>query len=161
MSWLTNIFSNGISSAIGKAGELIDNFHLSEEEKQQFTLEMQKILNARDNAIEKTIQQEIESREKVMVTELNQGDNYTKRARPSVVYFGLAIISVNYIVVPLLIYLSGKPQVQPFSLPTEFWLAWSGVVSTWSIGRSVEKTKGFNKYTKGITGSKHYSLLND
>ena len=100
-----------------------------------------------------------------MVAELNQGDNYTKRARPTVVYAGLAFIFLNYCVVPGVQYLRGKAEAHceqsapecvvaaGIQLPPEFWWAWAGIVGTWSIGRSFEKTSAGNRITNMITGS--------
>ena len=92
----------------------------------------------------------------IMVAEMSQGDNYTKRARPTVVYGGLVMIFLNYVLFPAV----GRGVVlwhtfaDQFSveqltaiadatvalpLPSHFWLAWGGIVSTWVLGRTVEK----------------------
>ena len=36
MSWITNILSGGAAQLVGKAGEIVDQLHLSGEEKQKF-----------------------------------------------------------------------------------------------------------------------------
>ena len=96
--------------------------------------------------MEETIRAELSAKERILVAELNQGDSYTKRARPTVVYAGLVMIAYNYCMAPSL-------GIMRIDLPTEFWAGWSGIVATWSIGRSVEKSGKGNKATKVITGS--------
>ena len=86
------------------------------------------------------------------MAELQQGDKFTKRARPLVVYAGLAFIGINYVVVPI-VALVNNVVVEPIPLPTEFWAGWSGIVATWSIGRSLEKRGSQNRVTSAITGS--------
>ena len=67
----------------------------------------------------------------MLVAELSQGDLYTKRARPSVVYFGLVLILIQ----ALLLYL-GK---EPLPIPDVFWMGWSAIVASYGVGRSFEK----------------------
>lgn len=153
MSWFSQFFSNNVSSLLSSVSNVIDQFHLSKEEKQQFQLALEKLVNDKFIETEKTIRQELTSREKILVAELNQGDNYTKRARPTVVYFGLLMIGCNYLIVPLLSQLF-EIQMEALSLPTEFWVAWGGVVSTWSVGRSFEKGNVSNSFSQRVTGSK-------
>ena len=85
--------------------------------------------------------------------EMVQDDNYTKRARPSIIYIGLLIIAFNYCLVPLAKVLMGE-DATPFDLPEEFWLAWGGAVSAYSVGRSMEKSGKRNAFTQAMTGEK-------
>ena len=116
MGWLSNIFSGGVGDIVDKVGDTIDKFHLSGEEKQKLKMEMQKIIQQRESEIEETIRQELSSKERIMVAELQQGDDYTKRARPTVVYAGLLFIFFNYILVPVAQSILGA-DVEPFPLP--------------------------------------------
>jgi len=123
-------------------------------------------------ATEQALIQEISNRDKakaqIISAEMQQQDNYTKRARPTVVYGGLVMIAINYVIFPLIgrflalykgadvVYLK---LVEPLQLPTEFWVAWGGVVGTWILGRSAEKIKGTTDTNVGrlvslITGNK-------
>jgi hypothetical protein len=162
MSWISEIFGQTAKGLLDSVEGIIGEFHLSPEQKQQFTLQMQALVQKRDSEIEETLRAELASKERVLVAELSQGDNYTKRARPTVVYVGLAVIVFNYCIVPLLLRLVGllgqthaaAASFEPLSLPTEFWLGWSGIVATWSIGRSAEKRGIRNKAVSLITGSK-------
>jgi hypothetical protein len=167
MSVLDNILGGGIGSIIEQTGKIVDKFHLSEADKKQFQLEMEAALQQREAQVQDSVRAEMDARQKVIVAELQQDDNYTKRARPSVVYAGLAFIFINYVLIPGVQYLSGHATAkcqkdgQPatceveggISLPQEFWWAWAGVVGTWSIGRSFEKVGVSNRATRLITGS--------
>ena len=152
MSWLGDIFAGSTKGLIGSVGGIIDDLNLSGEEKQQFKLQMETLVQKRDSEIEQTTRIELQAKERVLVAELQQGDKFTKRARPMVVYAGLAFIGINYVVVPIVGLLSGV-QVDPIPLPVEFWAGWSGIVMTWSIGRSAEKRGTQNRVTSAITGS--------
>jgi hypothetical protein len=161
MNWIAEILGGSAKGLLDSVGGIIDKFHLSPEQKQQFSLELQSLLQKRDSEIEETLRAELAAKERVLVAELSQGDNYTKRARPTVVYVGLAVIVFNYCIVPILLRLvslfSQTPALngfEPLSLPAEFWLGWSGIVATWSIGRSAEKRGVRNKAISMITGSK-------
>jgi hypothetical protein len=165
MSWLTDFIGGNAANVVGELGKIVDQFHMSDQEKTQFKLEMEALLQKRESEIEVTVRSVIESKERVMVAELNQGDSYTKRARPTVVYAGLAFIFLNYCIIPGVQYVSGNAPVQcvkgvtdcviasGIQLPQEFWWAWAGIVGTWSIGRSFEKSGVNNRVTNLITGS--------
>ena len=85
MSWVTDLIGGGTATVIGEVGKIVDQFHMSDQEKRQFKLEMEALLQKRDGEIEQTLRAEMEAKERVLIAELNQGDNYTKRARPTVV----------------------------------------------------------------------------
>ncbi len=171
MNWLTNILGGSASNIIGEIGNVADKFHLSGEEKQQFKLEMEALLQKRDSEIEQTVRKELEAKERVLVAELAQGDNYTKRARPTVVYFGLGLIFLNYCLIPGIQFLRGEATAScivnnevkqcsvnsGINLPEEFWWAWGGIVGTWAIGRSLEKSGSSNRVVRAITGSQDTS----
>ena len=116
---MMKIFAGGAGKVIGQVGGIIDQFKLSLEEKQKFKLEMESLLQKRDSEIERTSRAELRAKERVLVAELAQGDNYTKRARPTVVYAGLIFIFYNYCVVPTIQSLTDTAVVV-FALPTEF-----------------------------------------
>lgn len=167
MSWLTDIIGGSAGNIIKEIGDVADKFNLSGEEKQQFKLEMEALLQKRDSEIEQTVRKEMDSKERVLVAELNQGDNYTKRARPTVVYFGLGLIFLNYCLIPGIQLLNGGAKAKckeggdltecivagSIELPPEFWWAWGGIVGTWAIGRSFEKAGANNRLARAITGS--------
>ena len=138
---------------IGEIGKIVDDTTLSDEEKLKLKIRLQELLQKRDSEIEQTIRKELETRERIMVAELQQGDKFTKRARPSIIYFGLFVIFYNYCLVPT-IQTIWQVTVSPFTLPTEFWAGWSAVVGIYAIGRSAEKRGAVSKIVQAITGNK-------
>ena len=157
MGFLSKILGSG--EVAGKILGTVERFaanHLGKKElklaETQLDTEIRKLLIDRDSEIEETLRAELGAKERVLVAELAQGDNFTKRARPSVVYAGLAFVGINYVAAPLAASMfSVAPPV--LELPTEFWAAWGGIVATWSIGRSAEKRGVSNKFTQLATGS--------
>lgn len=160
MNWLSKIFSGGIGSAVESVGKIVDEFNLSGEEKQQFKIQFEGLLQKRDSEIEETLRSELQAKERILVAELTQGDSYTKRARPTVVYAGLGFILFNYCLVPVMAKLIGS-DITPLSLPEEFWYGWSGIVATWSVGRTFEKRGSSNRLTRAVTGSSGFSILDE
>ena len=134
-----------VGGLIGPASKIIDDLHTSGEEKLAARQAMEKLIQQREAQVEETIRTELEAKHAIIVAELNQSDNYTKRARPTVIYAGLAFITWNYCVAPALGWGS-------FPLPQEFWLGWSGIVATYSIGRSAEKRGTRDKLTGNPVG---------
>lgn len=149
---LAQLFAGGLAGVLDGARKIVDEFHLSGEEKNQFMLQMEALLQQRDKEIERTIRSELKAKSDIVVAELSQGDNYTKRARPTLIYFGMALIFFNYCLVPLAQTFTGA-TIAPFELPGEFWLAWGGAVSVYALGRSAEKRGIRNPATSAITGS--------
>jgi len=92
-------------------------------------------------------------RSEILKAELSQGDEYTKRARPTVIYAGLAFIGLVHVLFPMFTFWS-RQTVPALSLPPEFWWAWGGVVSTWMIGRSAERMGAGGAVLKAITGGR-------
>jgi hypothetical protein len=95
------------------------------------------------------------------MAEMNQGDNYTKRARPTVVYWGIVAITIDFLARTAMAMFDLMPlaSIPKTFLPTEFWVAWGGIVSTWVVGRSAEKRGTRNKVTDFITGNKNKSFF--
>ncbi len=152
MSFITKILGAGAKEVLKGVDGIIARFKASPQEKQTFKLELEKLLQQRDSEVEATIRAELGAKERVLVAELQQGDNYTKRARPTVVNAGLGFIFLNYCIVPI-VQSFGRITIQPFELLTEFWIARGGIVSTWVVGRSAEKRGVRNRAVSMITGT--------
>lgn len=168
MSWVADLVKGGAEGILSGVNNIVDEFHLSGEEKQQFQVAFSSVVMQAMDKVIGAINTNLRAKERVLVAELQQGDNYTKRARPTVVYVGLAFIFLVHVLIPMAVYFAVMfglelPENLPeLKLPTEFWLAWGGIVSTWAIGRSVEKAKigGIaGRLASVITGSKKSSLL--
>jgi Holin of 3TMs, for gene-transfer release len=148
---LLGVLSGGL---LDGAANIIGKFVEDPNKAAAAKLEIQKMVTSQIGEKENTLRTTMQARERVIVAELNQSDNYTKRARPTVVYFGLLLIAFNYCVVPLATLFVASVGLTTLELPTEFWAAWGGIVATWSIGRSAEKVGVKNKLTNKITGNK-------
>jgi hypothetical protein len=91
--------------------------------------------------VEMTYRQEVDAKKAVMVAELQQDDNYTKRARPTLLYSGLvaAIVEAALRAVALFGGLPEGVELPASFFPGAFWMAWGGVAGVYAIGRTVEK----------------------
>jgi hypothetical protein len=154
MSLIADIFAGSLGSTVEAIGSTVKKFVTTDKDRMAMQTELEEILQRRDSEVEQTIRTELAAKERVLVAELQQGDTFTKRARPSVVYFGLAAITVD-LVFRIGMVLRGVPvsEMPSTFIPTEFWYAWGGIVSTWVIGRSAEKRGARNKVTDFITGA--------
>ena len=142
-----------VQSILPEVTGLIDTLHTSGEEKAEAKLKLQRLLMEKDSMIEETAREEMRLQKATITAELQQGDLFTKRARPTVVYTGLVVMAINYCLAPIVFIILDRPLVQ-IEMPAEFWMAWSGVVSIWSIGRSAERRGAQGKALNVITGGK-------
>jgi len=139
----------GIGSVADLAKGLLDRFwppDIDPAAKARLQMEMEIKLQEREDKL-------VSVQKDIIVAEMQQSDNFTKRARPTIVYAGLAFIFLVHVFFPIAAYFTGKPLPE-ISLPTEFWMAWGGVCSIWVIGRSAEKSGINSAIVKGITGGK-------
>jgi hypothetical protein len=150
--WVGKLFAGGIGTLAEKIGEVADRFIQTKDEKALFQLQMEELLQKAASELEQTTRQELLTRERIMVAELTQGDNYTKRARPTIVYFGMVVIFLNYVLFPFLgqVLVAEFPE---FVLPDGFWYAWGGAMSVWSIGRTMERRGAKNNLVGIVTGT--------
>jgi hypothetical protein len=145
----------GLGSVADFATSMADRFFpkkMDETEKAGKTLEFIKALEGREASREA-------NQKEVIVAELNQGDLFTKRARPSIIYFGLAVIGLNHVILPwaawMIVNIFSKTVELPIiELPAEFWYTWGGVCSVYVWGRTKEKSGAKDKLIGMITGNK-------
>ena len=161
--WLSKLFTGSIVEIGEGVANIADRFIQSADEKAAFKLEMERLLQARDAELEATIRTELQAKERVMVAELQSGDSYTRRARPTMAYFGMAVILLNYVILPWAgFFMSGEGVPPPLDMPAEFWYAWAGVVGVWSIGRTMERRGSQQELVKIVTGKQNQpSILGD
>lgn len=159
MSWVSDLFTGSVSSFVESIGNVADRFIETPEDKAQFAIELERLLQKRDSEIEQTIRTELQAKERMLVAELSQDDNYTKRARPTVVYVGLGFIFLIYVAFPLIALLANAKAEPLADLPAEFWMAWGGICSSWVIGRSMEKRGVRHPVVNAVTGTKPTKLL--
>jgi len=139
----------GIGSIADLAKTVINQFlpeKMSGEQKAKAQIQLQEMLQQRENTV-------IDAQKSIIVAEMQQSDNFTKRARPSLVYAGLLFIFLVHVVLPMFAFFCNRP-VPELSLPGEFWASWATVVGIWSLGRSAEKRGTTGKIVNLITGNK-------
>ena len=167
MGFLSNLLSGGAASLVDSVAKAADRFIETPKDRQAFKLEIEKMVKERNSEIEETIRAQLQTKQAILTAELQQGDNYTKRARPTVVYAGLVFIAINYVLIPMVgkvasLFGAANVCVSPLvDLPVSFWAAWGGICATWSIGRSVEKCGVRHPVVGAITGTKQPATLLD
>lgn len=147
-----SIFTDIAGSLLKPISGIIDGFHHSGEEKGelQLALKQQEIVLAVE--MEKAFMAETNAKKAIIVAEMQQGDKFTKRARPSLIYSGMAIVFLNYIILPWIAHFTGE-VIPSIEVPAMFWTAWGGVTGSWVIGRSAEKRGVNNKFVQLATGN--------
>lgn len=162
--WLSNLLGGGLVKMGQGIANIVDQFKLTPDEKAEFNLKMETLLQKRDSEIEQTIQKELDTASRVIEAELAQGDNYTKRARPTIIYVGLAMYVLNSIIFPkmaIAAVLLTDPAMQkiviaalqPVEIPVAFAVAWGSVVSIYAGGRTLEKRGARNAAVQAMTGN--------
>lgn len=139
----------GLGSVADLAKTVVDKIFppsLDPKGKAEAQIRLQEVLQQRETSL-------LETQKAIIVSEMSQGDNFTKRARPSIVYCGLFFIFLVHVFLPSVAFFTDK-SIPTLSLPPEFWWAWGGVCSIWVIGRSAEKSGASGSMVNMITGSK-------
>lgn len=169
MSIFKTIFG-AVTSPLGlvkNIADVVDRFITTGDEKlafaskrAEFEADLLGLVSARDAAIEQTLRTEIQAKERILVAELQQGDKFTKRARPSLVYVGL-LFALAETVVRVVLVLQGQPFPEGLTtvVPPPFWAAWTGVTGAWVIGRTAERRGLQGRIVESITGRARGSVL--
>lgn len=174
MSWISRLVSGGLGELVEGIGSVADKFIRTREEKDQFLLQVNALIQDQNRNLEESFRQELQAKERILVAELQQGDNYTKRARPTIIYTGLIFIGIELVARAVALYhfvslatidklgeSITAAAALPTLLPAEFWWAWGAVVGVYKIGRSFEKRGAGGKILEAVTGKKQASLLTD
>ena len=156
MGLLDGPIIEGVKALTDGAGNIIGKVLEGTTTKKEALLELERLRLAGEHELVERANTVTNAKARIIEAELVQGDAYTKRARPTVIYVGLAYIGLACIVYPAILAIVGT-EVDMLPLPMEFWVAWGGIVGTYSIGRSVEKRGGEGKIDRAaqwITGTK-------
>lgn len=114
-----------------------------------FADDVNRVTNSKLAIIKSRIVEELAIKEVEIKAILSRESRYIKMARPTFTYFGIAIIFINYTIIPLLsTWLGGTGEA--LELPTEFWVAFGSVTGLYAVGRSYEKGT-VNKQSKPVT----------
>ena len=131
-----SLLKNGLGSDIKNA---IDELHLSPEEKMAHELKIMDRVNARAAQVASEVMAQFESVTRIIEAEMKSGDNYTRRARPSMVYWGMFLLSANHFYNMWMN--TTRIDWAYLEVPDTVTTAWSGVVGVWVVGRTVEKAR--------------------
>lgn len=149
-----------VESVTNIAGSILDRFapkKMEEAERAKAVLDISAMIDARDNTL-------VKAQRDIIVAELEQGDTFTKRARPMIIYTGLAVMVFNHALIPFInrciewyMLTTGKSieafaDLTPIDMPAEFWYVWGGVCSVYAVGRTAEKRGARSKLINWITG---------
>ncbi len=123
-----------------------------------FKLELQRLINDREKQIHATYKHEINASKAVIVAELQQSDNFTKRARPTVIYAGLIFILLEMfgVRIGILNYFEMSPELIDSSTAifNSFLYMWGAIAGAYALGRTAEKRGISNTVTRLATGNK-------
>ena len=164
MAWysvLTDLFSGNIGKILKEGANIVDEYFETDQEKTQAKLMLQKLADKskeQERAFKMQVQNIVLERDKiqadlhktkldaasaVITAELQHGDKFTKRARPTVVYFGLVLIFAEMFGLRLLLLNQFAPDaiIASNEIVKSFLLGWSGIVGMYGVGRSMEIVK--------------------
>ena len=128
---LKDLIGGLFGKVLEQGAAIADEFTLSKEEREEFRQKDEERLLKLQEAVETTVQARYAAVAGIIRAEMEHGDNFTKRARPSLVYSGLGMFIVQML---------GSPWVE-FQIPEQFIFTWGGVCGVWVLGRSAERVK--------------------
>lgn len=137
---LKNLLGGLFGKVLEQGAAIADEFTLSKEEREEFRQKDEDRILKLQQAVEETVQARYAAVAGIIRAEMEHGDNFTKRARPSLVYTGLAMFVVQML---------GSPWVD-FTIPEQFIFTWGGVCGVWVLGRSIERVR---KPKAGVVGA--------
>lgn len=143
----------GAAAIVHEIAAAAGTFITTDKDRDDFRLKVAALIDARDARADAQAAAQLEAQRAVIVAELQQGDAYTKRARPTVIYAGLAVIAWNYSLVPVLAWLAGA-AAPVLSLPDLFWQVWGGVAGLYTLARTSEKAGTFADALGNLIGKR-------
>jgi hypothetical protein len=130
------IFDSLIKPALDSVTKLIDEFHMSPDDKAKAQLALAQAAQQAAQAAQDYDAKLNDIAGQNIRAEETSGDKFTVRARPAVIWMGNLLILWNYGVVPVA---GAHWHLSPASLPEAFWWTWGTVVTGYVFSRSAEK----------------------
>ncbi len=130
------IFDSLIKPALDSVTALISQFHLSPEDKLKAD---QAIADAAQKAQQQSQDFDVQLNAiagQNIRAEAESKDNFTVRARPSVIWMGNLLILWNYALVPVI---GAHWHLGSLPIPDPFWWTWGTVVTGYVFSRGAEK----------------------
>lgn len=147
---ISTFFKPFLKEVISKIGV---HGYMSDEQKVAITKDINDVAIRFEQELTEAYKTELITRTEIIKAEMQQGDNFTKRARPAVVYLFIATIILNYTILPAI---AQFLQIAGFTLvlPEEAWNAFEIVFGVYAVGRTFEKSSGVDKISSAITKTK-------
>ena len=92
---LKDLIGGLFGKVLEQGAAIADEFTLSKEEREEFRQKDEERLLKLQEAVEDTVQARYAAVAGIIRAEMEHGDNFTKRARPSLVYAGLGMFIVQ------------------------------------------------------------------
>ncbi len=160
MGLLDSIIGSTVGKVVGQVMGAVERFTGSKAmdseaaaQKRLLEVEVMQIVQARDSEIEETLRVEYGAKERIMVAEMQQGDNYTKRARPTIIYTGLVLVFLDMASRAISFFMNVDLPIASTFIDPAFMYTWGAVAGVYSIGRSAEKRGNTSAIVASITGS--------
>jgi hypothetical protein len=138
MNFLDKIIGGGIGSILEGASSVIDSLQAGKLNKQEAVKQLTEIADREKSRMHDEAVAEIGAKERILVAELQQGDAFTKRARPFVVYSGPLIV-IAEVVMRYIAHFKGLSAPATPDILTWYLPMWAGYGSVYAWGRSTEK----------------------
>ena len=158
MGLLSGVLGGAVGKILGQVRGVFDDLHHSSEEKDATMLKVEAILTERLSEAEETLRTEITAKQAIMVAEMQQEDRYTKRARPTIVYSGLVLIFLDFLVRVIAFFFVPELPTPSGFVEVAFLATWGSVCGVYSIGRSAEKRGVNNQAVSAVTGAARPAL---
>lgn len=133
-----SLFDSLIKPALDSVTSLVEQFHLSPEDKQKAVQAMAQIKQDAENAAN---QQEIQLNQIAganIQSEAKTGDKFTERARPAFLWLVYFILIFNYFLLPVVQFAAHK-TLAPINLPDQLWFLFSSGYLGYVVARSADK----------------------
>jgi len=128
---------DAIGNILKPVSETIDNVVTSREEKEQLKIEMQRVVNAAQQAALEYDKKLLDSQTQIVKAEV-QGKSWLQRNwRPILMLSIVAIVVNNYLIFPYLVQFWAGAQI--LDLPNGLWTLMTTGVGGYVLGRSGEK----------------------
>jgi len=144
--WLKNLFTGGAAQLLKTVDQVIDNVTTTQEEKmkldiakEQLRFEILQVTSLMEQKAAELVQKDLEGVRQQAMVELRSEDPFVRRARPAIIWTGVAVFVVNYIVMPAAGFVLSK-TVTPVQLPDMFWYTWGTITGGYAFLRTLEKT---------------------
>lgn len=129
-----------ISEGLKTVGNVIDNIHTSEEEKEEARRKLIELENSLTFKVIDTYQKEIEAQKETIVAEASSENFLASSWRPITALTFTYIIAHNYIIGPIIEAIWGVSIVLP--IPPDMWQLLKLMITGYVVSRGVEKSIG-------------------